>query len=217
MNRQSLIRLVAIAALSIGSAVPCEAVVNYTFSGAMVNPFGTHPIGTPFSGSITYDETQTDLSPGGPPDVGNYVYQNFSLTVGAETVNDNGPGQIYVYDNLVTPYPTDLMIVNTSTVSGSFGGLTLNPFGMMLALQDITGAAFSSIGLPGPGLTLDDFTQGNATFIQLTSTGPNFINARGELGNLVVPEPSAIWLAAAAAAATCTTRRAVTRPRARQS
>ncbi len=163
------------------------ATVNYQFSGLMNDPFGTYPIGTPFSGSISYVAPQANI---GSPTVGHYLNQTFTLTVGSDTVADSGTGDIYVYDNVVTPYPTDLMIVSASNVIGMIGGLTLSPSnGLQLALQDVTGNAFSGIGLPGPGLSLSEFTPGNATFIQITDASFNHF-ARGDLGLLAAPEPS---------------------------
>jgi hypothetical protein len=137
--------------------------VTYYFAGAMNDPFGTIAIGTPFCGSFAYVEQPTHAPAGS--DLGEYIYSTFSVTLAGTTVTDNGTGVINVYDD---PYPTDLFNLYTSAVSGALGGWTLTPAaGMEIDLQDVSRAVFTSPSLPGPGLTLSNFTPGEATFLQL--------------------------------------------------
>lgn len=54
---------------------------------------------------------------------------------------------------------------------------------MILALQDVGGTVFNSPSLPNSGLTLANFTSGNATFLQLQyDNGQGLASiARGDL------------------------------------
>jgi hypothetical protein len=106
-----------------------------------------------------------------------------------------------------TGYPTDLFHLYTFSVSGTLGGLTLAPgAGLQLVLQDLSGSVFDFPSIPGANLTINDFTLGNATFLELReaySLDPFYweASARGELtylssssggGGGEVPEPSTL-------------------------
>jgi len=190
------------------------ALVTYDFSGTLNDPFGSLAVGTPFSGSFSYEDSQPLHTPG-MPYRGDYGYTSVSVTIDGVTVTDNGTGVINIYDHGVpgsyppggagetTGYPTDLFHLYTFSVSGTFGGLTLAPgAGLQVVLQDVSGNVFNDPSIPGADLTINDFTMGNATFIQLNesfSPDPDYTpaTARGELSYLSaspVPEPASFML-----------------------
>jgi hypothetical protein len=190
------------------------APVTYDFSGNLNDPFGTLSVGTPFSGSFSYDDSQA-LNTTNVPFSGAYGYTSVSVTINGETVTDNGTGVINVYDHgpdgsypsggagETTGYPTDLFHLYTFSVSGTFGGLTLAPgAGLQVILQDVSGNVFNGPSILGAGLTINDFTLGNATFLQLQeacSADPGYMSAiaRGNLSDLsatAVPEPASLIL-----------------------
>ena len=167
--------------------------ITYNFTGALNDAFGSLTIGTTFSGYFTYEGIQSDQNPANP-NRGDYSYDDLSITISGATVNDAGTGAINVYDS--SSYPTDLFHLYTFNVSGVIGGETLAPGGLELVLQDVSGTAFTDISLMGGGLSLSDFTTGNATFVQFRNLdGSQF--SRGELTSLsvrTVPIPASIWL-----------------------
>ncbi|MFA6097443.1 MAG: PxKF domain-containing protein [Candidatus Paceibacterota bacterium] len=173
----------------------------YYFEGTLDEPFGSLPAGAPFSGWASYYPGQPNLNKpfdanGNPSNIppyrGDYKYNYISLTLGGATVTDYGTGVINVYDHGTYDYsapdrpntfPTDLFHLYTYDVHGSFGGLTLAPgAGIQLVLQDVTGTAWSGPVLPS-GLTLDNLTTGNATFIEIRSAyiDNQSVSARGFL------------------------------------
>ncbi len=188
----TLLLLAALTGATHAALTTGASLTTYAFSGTLDDPFGNLPAGTTFSGSFTYDSSQ-------PMKVvftgrGDYVYENFAVTILGKTVADSGTGVINLYNN--PGYPTDLFHLYTETVNGSFGGITLAPAaGLQLVLQNVQGNVFSDLGVLKPNLSLADFTTGNATFLELRgaadsggSAGPS---ARGQLTSLqVVPEPS---------------------------
>jgi hypothetical protein len=145
---------------------------------------------------------------------GDYGYTSVSVTINGVTVTDNGSGRINVYDHGVpgsypagplgtTGYPTDMFHLYTFSVAGTFGGLTLAPgAGLQVVLQDVSGNVFNDPSIPGAGLTINDFTLGNGTFLQLKeafSPHPGYTSAiaRGSLSYLSatpVPEPASLIL-----------------------
>jgi hypothetical protein len=161
----------------------------YNFSGILSDPFGNLPAGTSFQGSFTYDSGQplniTD------PNRGDYVYQNFAVTILGQVAN-SGTGVINMYNN--PGYPTDMFLLYTTDLNGSFGGIALTPgAGMQLVLQNVQGNVFSDLSVLKPNLSLADFTTGNATFLQLQGLlGSGDLEiARGQITSLkAVPEPS---------------------------
>jgi len=194
------------------------APVTYIFSGTLNDPFGSLSVGTPFIGSFSYDDSQPLNTPSSPWR-GDYGYTSLSVTFGSTTVVDSGTGVINVYDHgpdgtyppmgmgETTGYPTDLFHLYTFSVSGTLGGLTLAPgAGLQLVLQDLSGSVFDFPSIPGANLTINDFTLGNATFLELReaySLDPFYweASARGELtylssssggGGGEVPEPSTL-------------------------
>ncbi|MCX6901924.1 MAG: hypothetical protein NTW03_00280, partial [Verrucomicrobia bacterium] len=179
MKLQFLASVFTGVALAIQAPTTSAAILTYEFAGALNDPFGTLPAGTPFTGSFSYDDSQPLNTPL-TPYRGDYHYTSLSVTMGGVTVTDNGTGPMYVFD---APYPTDLWYLYTYAVAGTFGGLTLAPQGLMICLQDGTRAVFNSPALPGPCLALSDFPSGGGTFLQLESeTQPgHLLNVRGNL------------------------------------
>ena len=93
--------------------------VIYNFSGTLNDPFGSLYVGTPFSGSFSYEDSQP-LNMPHIPYRGDYGYTSLLVTINGVTVTDNGTGVINVYDHgapgtyppggagETTGYPTDL-------------------------------------------------------------------------------------------------------------
>lgn len=196
--------------LGTAHAVP----ITYYFSGTLNDPFGSLIVGTPFSGSFSYDDSQPLNTPL-TPYRGDYGYASVSVTINGVTVTDDGTGVINVYDHgpdgsyppagagETTGYPTDLFSLYTFSVSGTFGGLTLAPgAGLQVVLQDVSSNVFDDPSIPGANLSINDFTLGNATFLQLQeafSPDPGYMSAtaRGELSYLsatLVPAPASLIL-----------------------
>lgn len=178
--------------------------VTYFFSGTLNDPFGSLSAGTPFSGSFSYDSAQ-NLNTPLDPFRGDYLYTSLTVTIGESTVTDAGTGVMNVYDHgpagsyppdpigETTGYPTDLLAIYTFSLSGSLGGLTLAPgAGIQIVLQDVNGDVFDGPEIPGSDLTINDFTLGGATFLELQadvndpffSGGFQPVIARGELSHL---------------------------------
>jgi hypothetical protein len=135
------------------------APVTYQFTGATLAPMNVNngtsigglPAGTPYSGTLTFDDAQT-VTPiafyGGTHST--FAFSNLTLTVGTTTVSE-GPGKIDLYDNVNPPNgipPGDTLLVNTSgiqseiaTLSGPINGAQFNY--VYLSLVDGTGTAFT--------------------------------------------------------------------------
>ena len=170
--------------------------VTYYFEGRLNDPFGTLGVGTAFSGSFSYDESQPTNASESSPYRASYSYQSLTVTFGAETVTDYGSGQLLVLDHglegsyppdqtgRTTGYPTDFIYVYPIAANQTLGGLRLSQSGFSVCLQDLSGFAISSPAIPSAGLTLANFTTGNATFLQLSEDSyakPMPAFARGEL------------------------------------
>jgi len=178
-------------------------IITYDFAGTLQSSFGTLNAGTAFTGSFAYEGSQALNTPL-HPFRGDYLYTSFSLTIGGTTVTDNGTGVINLYDH--PGYPTDLFHVYPFALSGSFGGLTLNPgAGIQIILEDAGGTALSGLALPSYNLTNADFHGG--AFIELQSASSAFpystVHTRGYLTSLTggtvpgqapVPEPTSVCL-----------------------
>jgi len=219
MFRKALVASVLCSVL-VGTAH--AALVTYNFAGTLNDPFGSLSVGTSFSGSFSYDDSQPLNTPT-IPYRGHYGYTSLSVTFGSTTVIDSGTGVINVYDHGpdgsyppvfggeggTTGYPTDLFHLYTFSVSGTLGGLTLTPgAGLQVVLQDVSGGVFDDPSIPGANLTINDFTLGGATFLQLqalTSSGgfEQLVFARGGLSYVgVIPAPGAIAVLGLAGLAT---------------
>lgn len=109
-------------------------IITYNFGGTLNEPnspnpnmmaFGNLPLGTAFTGSFSYDNSQPLNASNQVPYLGTYNYTNFSVTIGGATVTTSNEG-ISVYDHNIantypttspwdqgTGYPTDLLLVYT--------------------------------------------------------------------------------------------------------
>ena len=136
------------------------APVTYQFTGTTSSTMtvnngtsaGTISAGTPFSGTLTFDDAQNATAvafAGGTHS--QYPFTNMTLTTGTNTVSW-GPGTIDVYNNLTSAssgYPIgDSLYANIAGVppNGTINGAQFN--WIFLGLVDGTGTAFASSALP---------------------------------------------------------------------
>lgn len=149
-----------------GIAVAAPATYQYTgvtSSTMTVNNgtnSGTIPSGTPFTGTVTFDEAQT-VTPvafsGGTKSV--FTFTSMTLTMSGSTLTW-GPGNIYMYDNLTSTsggYPTgDSLYFNINGVAptGTINGASFN--WIFFALLDSTGTGLTAGSLPS-ALSLANF------------------------------------------------------------
>jgi len=146
-------------------------------SGLFEQGFGTHPIGTKFTGYVIYDNDQVDQSPQLPDDLGfdfgktksSYAYTELSITIGNDTVIDYG-GSIDVHDkiiddpNSINSHSSDsIYIYSSSDTDATVGGLALD--GISLWFVDNNGDAFNDQSLPNK-IDLAKFSYGQ---IQLSN------------------------------------------------
>jgi len=152
----------------LGATLTQAANVTYQFTGATQNLMtvnngtvsGSIPVGTPFSGSFTFDNAQTGTQVayhGGTH--ATYTFTNMSLTMAGSTVS-LGPGTIDLFYHLTlnpaVSYPYgDSFYVNFNGATFGSGGLAPSgpigglPFSWLgFALVDYTGTAFTSPALP---------------------------------------------------------------------
>ena len=114
---------------------------------------GSIPAGTPYSGTLTFDDAQTATPAafwGGTHS--KYSFDSMTLTIGTTTVTW-GPGQIDVYDNVTSTgggYPIGdsfyANIIAPVAPNGSINGAQFN--WILLGLVDSTGTVFNGSGLP---------------------------------------------------------------------
>ncbi len=146
------------------NAAPATYQFAGTTSSALTVNNGTNtgniPAGTPYTGTLTYDDAQavTPVSySGGTHTV--YNFTQMTMTVNGTTVSF-GPGQIDVFDNLVSQvsYPSgDSLYVNISGSVAPNGLLNGSQFNYIyLALLDATGTAINGGRLPA-NLSLANF------------------------------------------------------------
>ena len=205
--------------LSIASITGQAATVTYDYSGVFNEPsyslgpgyFGSITFDTQFSVSLTYDNSQPTLirDASDPLLGGPYEYISLSVTIDGKTVTDYN-GNIGVYSKSLG-YPTDLLIAYGNG-GDTIGGLANSSF--ILVLQNLNGGVFPTPSLLGANLSVNNFTLGNGTFLELDNVNfstndlpPDYILVRGELsgsnggGNTSpTPIPSAIWLVGSALA-----------------
>jgi len=175
------------------------ATITYNFTGQLDDPFGVYSVGTPFSGTFTYDSSDPEQTPS--TQRGDHFYLNVTLQIGSDNITDSIGGIINIYDNSF--YPTDLFHMYTTSLVGVVGGLQLTAgAGYQIVLQDLTGTALSvappspdNAQLPGSNLTITNWSGGGATFIELQSMFNNeFIMARGSITALTTAGLSGIEL-----------------------
>ena len=165
------------------------ATVTFELGGVLTEVYGPNglAVGDRFTGRFSYslDQTGTNLP---TPGITNYVFDSYSLTIQGQTVSAMGggiqvsnlPGFDYFQLNVDPP---------GTVVTGSINGF---PAGnLFLALNDLTGSAFSDSTLPTT-LDLANFTALRRVDV---SFPPANGTAFGEITNLsVVPLPGALWL-----------------------
>jgi len=193
MKYKTLLVLVAIG-MSLSHGQLNAAPITYNFTAVLNIPFGFGSLApdTNVSGSFTYDDIQLDQSPTNDS-IGSYSYTDFSITTfDGEALNATAAGNknLSVFNgfgaNLV-----DLLMVASSSVSGTLGGETVDS--ISLAFIDDTGLAFTDVSLLAE-YALSDFTSSNLNVMG----GNGAYAANGVITSLsiatVVPLPAAVWL-----------------------
>jgi hypothetical protein len=163
--------------------------VTYNFSGSLTDPYGSLPVGTPFTGSFSYEGSQP-LSTPALAYRGDYDLTTITVTLGSTTIVRNGPNIINVYnhDSLAQDpgYATDLFhLYNTGSE-------------IQIVLQDVEGAVFASPAIPGAGLSMNDFTSGPGTFFQIEQSRGSIDSLSSVTGPAAVPEPAEFVLVSGA-------------------
>jgi hypothetical protein len=165
------------------------ATVMFELGGVLTEVYGPSglAVGDRFTGRFSYslDQTGTNVP---TPEITNYVFDSYSLTIQGQTVSAMGggiqvgnlPGFDYFQLNVDPP---------GTVVTGSINGF---PAGLLfLALNDLTGSAFTDSTLPTT-LDLANFTALRRVDVFFP---PANGTAFGEITNLsVVPLPGALWL-----------------------
>jgi len=165
------------------------ATVMFELGGVLTEVYGPSglAVGDRFTGRFSYslDQTGTNVP---TPEITNYVFDSYSLTIQGQTVSAMGggiqvgnlPGFDYFQLNVDPP---------GTVVTGSINGF---PAGLLfLALNDFTGSAFPDSTLPAT-LDLANFTALRRVDVFFP---PANGTAFGEITNLsVVPLPGALWL-----------------------
>jgi hypothetical protein len=165
------------------------ATVTFELGGVLTEVYGPSglAVGDRFTGRFSYslDQTGTNVP---TPEITNYVFDSYSLTIQGQTVSAMGggiqvgnlPGFDYFQLNVDPP---------GTVVTGSINGF---PAGLLfLALNDLTGSAFTDSTLPTT-LDLANFTALRRVDVFFP---PANGTAFGEITNLsVVPLPGALWL-----------------------
>ena len=173
--------------------LPWSTTIKYEFTGTLYEPFWTVPAGTPFSGWFSYNRLQKNNVVSIPPHTtrrGDYYYKEVSLTVGPYTVSSNTSynNNLQVLDDYPSSPGIDRLSLGTYDVTGSVGGLAI--LRLYISLEDSTGMLWSSLGLPGPDLTMTKLTGGvSTTRIWLlskdeVSSPPRMISASGSIQTL---------------------------------
>lgn len=181
--------------LALNPTPALSAPVVYQFTGATVGgELGGIADGTPFSGRFAYDDAGVDLNPN--PTVGEYVYDAFEITIGADTLFADlaappfgQPPRIIVGN--FSPSSVDSLTVFANPAGGSVGGFTsVAAFSVGFSANEV----FSSDGLPGPGLTMHDFEWANISIVALLPNGFQASFGGSVYSLRTVPLPASLWL-----------------------
>ena len=202
-------KFIALSILLIGfgfSGISHASLINYNFSGKIVNPITVGPntvaAGTPFTGSFSYSAPQTgNISSFYSGTQSVFAFTSLSLTINGQTVTES-PGNLGLYNNVTPPHGVPVGdslytfvpgIPNNSpnASTGSINGITPNY--IYLGFVDGRGNAFGSSSLPTNlnlsafnsaflGINYGPFGAGNTTSIHFLSSLTS------------VPLPSAVWL-----------------------
>ena len=159
--------------------------ITYYFGGTLNDSFGTIESGSIFTGSFSYDGSWLLSRPGNP--IKTYGIDNISLTFGNTPISGgNYKSFLDVFDS---PTMDKLGIRTSYTFDDSpsmLGGLGL--YYMHIRLFDIFATALDSNDLPGPNLTIDNFTWSRS--ITLHSVYPYTSTAHGTVTYLSTAAPA---------------------------
>lgn len=205
MNRQLIAASLIVGWVITTSAEPARGeVVTWDFAGNITSVLdssgllgGAVSVGTPFSGSLTFDSSTPDSDP--DPDLATYQGTLVQLSGLIGSVPFGGPiiGQDRItIANGLPSVGSDAFNVFSGT---DLGG---QPMSFILNMNDPTGNAFSSTDLPvGPpdlalfdSVTIRFFTQQQG------------IDVKGEI-TVLTPDPGTLWLLGAGAAVAFRRRR----------
>ena len=136
--------------------------ITYYFGGKLNDSFGTVESGTIFTGSFSYDKPLL-LSKSNP--LKTYGIDKISLTFGTTTISEGYRGFLDVSDSP----KMDKLGIRTYTFDGSPSMLgELGLYYMYIRLFDIFATALESNDLPGPNLTIDNFSWSRSIILQST-------------------------------------------------
>jgi hypothetical protein len=138
--RAHFLGLITAAALALLVSNTSADAITYNFSGAFDAPINALPIGTPFTGTFSYDFPQTGtVFPYRSGTVSLYTYTSLSLTVGGQTVTEPSDVLSLVND---TSFGDQLITGNwypfgtgVPASSGSLGGITPSHILFLLSEQ----------------------------------------------------------------------------------
>ena len=170
-----------------------SATIVYQFGGQVIGAdLGGIPDGTQYSGVFSYEDDSADLNTN--PDIGEYVYNYFEITIGTETIFADltgtpigTPPRIFINN-----FPgADDLIVTANPAGGNVGTYaSVLAFNVAFSGSDV----FSDTSLPGTGLTIDDFQFSNISVLAALSNGVQ-VNFGGTVDSLqAIPIPAAVWL-----------------------
>jgi hypothetical protein len=212
--------LAAIACLTPRSSVAANVTVS--FSGTidslsiLEDPFapwiwhgydGSFTVGSPFSGSLTFDDSTSDSN--ADVQVGNYSFDTPPFTailqVGGYTLSSiSGRNTAQIFnDSFPQTYPNGLdeisLFVEDVSVLGAPGFPSSESY-FVLELEDFTGSALGSDALASVPFSLAPWDQARISFsLRRADSLSSFVSAGPIASQSVVPEPSTallIWLGA---------------------
>lgn len=191
--------LAAAALLAAAAASSEAAVITYEFSGTLDGAVGDVPAGTPFSGTFSYEQTESDQFPGVAVG-GWYEYIDYQLIMGTHSLSapytDTADFINVLNDQPSGSGPRDRVDVRPSGMFGTVPGLDA-VYGMTMVLIDDSGTIFSDVSLPGAELTLTDFPGEHRIAFSGNLTGGGSTLQYGTLVSLsgtTVPIPAGVWL-----------------------
>lgn len=188
-----ILLLIAAACFSLIANQAFSATIIYQFDGQVLGAgLGDIPDGTPYSGEFSYEDNSPNL--GTNPSIGEYAYNYFEVTIGADTIfadltgtTSGTPSRIFINN-----FPDlDTMNVNANPAGGSVGTYaSVLAFNVAFSGSDV----FNDISLPGTNLTIDDFQFSNFSVLATLSNGVH-VNFGGSVESLqAVPLPAPLWL-----------------------
>lgn len=169
------------------------ASITYRFEGQVFGAdLGSIPDGTRYTGTFSYADDSPDLNTN--PDIGEYVYNAFELTIGSDTIfadlSASAPGTPpHIFINNF-PGADDLVVF-----ANPAGGVVGTYASVIAFSVGFSGSAvFDSTALPGTGLTIGDFQFANISVLAALSNGVQ-VSFGGSVESLrAIPLPAASWL-----------------------